>query len=314
MNEIMVSVNCLVYNHGPYLRQCIDGFLMQKTNFNYEVLIHDDASTDDSAEIIREYERKYPQIIKPIYQVENQRSKGINIQSTLQIPRTRGKYIAYCEGDDYWIDPLKLQKQVDFMEQHPFCSACYGRNMKINSSDGSVIGENCCKNDAFLSLEECFFPPSLPHLSTCLVKTSVITDQPAFFNVTPVGDVPRFHWQGIVGSVYSFSDTFSCYRVHVPNSWTSRMNHSPEMQQKHRKKMTEFYEELDQYTDYKYHEYFSIKIDQYNIYDLQKNKDLLGLLSNKQFRHFNPRAKVACLTESFFPKVIGGYRNRRYNK
>jgi len=92
---------------------------MQKTNFPVEILIHDDASTDGTADIIREYEAQYPDIIKPIYQTENQYSKGIKISQVYQFPRAKGKYIALCEGDDYWIDPYKLQKQVDFLEANP---------------------------------------------------------------------------------------------------------------------------------------------------------------------------------------------------
>lgn len=119
MNDIItVSIICDVYNHAPYLRQCLDGFIMQKTSFAYEVLIHDDASIDDSANIIREYEEKYPNIIKPVYQNVNQYSQGISIWQNYQFSRIRGKYIALCEGDDYWIDTLKLQKQVDFLEKN----------------------------------------------------------------------------------------------------------------------------------------------------------------------------------------------------
>lgn len=114
--NILVSVICTAYNHESYIRQCLDGFVMQKTNFSFEVLVHDDASTDRTADIIREYEAKYPDIIKPIYQNENQYSKGIAIYSKFIYPNVNGKYIAICEGDDYWIDPFKLQKQVDFLE------------------------------------------------------------------------------------------------------------------------------------------------------------------------------------------------------
>ena len=120
----LVSICCLVYNHEPYLRECFDGFMMQKTNFDFEVLVHDDASTDNSASIIREYETKYPDIFKPIYQTENQYSKGVKVSATFNFPRTKGKYIAMCEGDDYWTDPLKLQKQVDFLETHPDYAMC----------------------------------------------------------------------------------------------------------------------------------------------------------------------------------------------
>lgn len=117
----LVSICCLAYNHAPYIRQCIEGFLMQKTNFSFEVLIHDDASTDGTAGIIREYEKKYPEIIFPIYQTVNQFSQGVKISAAYNFSRAKGKYIAMCEGDDYWIDPYKLQKQVDYLENHPEC-------------------------------------------------------------------------------------------------------------------------------------------------------------------------------------------------
>lgn len=123
--SIKLSVCCVTYNHAKFIRQALDGFVMQKTNFPFEVLIHDDASTDGTADIIREYEAKYPDIIKPIYQTENQFSKGIAISKTFNFPRVQGEYVAMCEGDDYWTDPLKLQKQVDFLDAHPDYSICF---------------------------------------------------------------------------------------------------------------------------------------------------------------------------------------------
>ncbi len=114
----LVSIRCLVYNHEPYLRQCLDGFVMQKTDFPFEAIVHDDASTDGSAAIIREYAEKYPDIIKPIYETENQYSKHdgslVRIMNVAMHPDS--KYVALCEGDDYWTDPNKLQMQVDVME------------------------------------------------------------------------------------------------------------------------------------------------------------------------------------------------------
>ena len=105
MSDIIVSVCCLAYNHEPYIRQCLDGFVMQKTNFKFEVLIHDDASTDETEEIIRDFERRYPSIIKPIYEETNQWVKGRKGSAVFNFPRAKGKYIALCEGDDYWTDP-----------------------------------------------------------------------------------------------------------------------------------------------------------------------------------------------------------------
>ena len=123
----MVSVCVLSYNHENYIRQCLDGIMMQEVSFPIEVIIHDDASTDKSQQIIQEYVQKYPDIVKPIFQKENQYSKRKSIVGHFLFPKCTGKYVALCEGDDYWTDPLKLQKQVDFMESHPEYSFCCHR-------------------------------------------------------------------------------------------------------------------------------------------------------------------------------------------
>ena len=115
----LASISCATYNHEPFIRQCLDHLLAQKTNFPFEIVIHDDASTDGTKEIIAAYALKYPNIIFPYYQTENQYSKGVRgLQSRYNYPRCRGRYIAICEGDDYWPDPSKLQHQVDFLERH----------------------------------------------------------------------------------------------------------------------------------------------------------------------------------------------------
>ena len=115
----ILYIKCLVYNHAPYLRQCLDGIVMQRTNFPFVAIVHDDASTDESASIIREYAKKYPEIIRPIYESENQYSKkNGSLSMIMDRVMSEAKFIALCEGDDYWTDPYKLQKQVDFLIQH----------------------------------------------------------------------------------------------------------------------------------------------------------------------------------------------------
>lgn len=127
-NNPLVSICSITYNHHLYIRQCLNGFLMQKTNFAFEVIINDDCSTDGTTEILREYASKYPDIIKPIFQDENQYAKGVRgMFQHFVFPKAQGKYIAICEGDDYWTDPLKLQKQVDYLETHPNFSMCFHR-------------------------------------------------------------------------------------------------------------------------------------------------------------------------------------------
>jgi len=136
MNEIktrtngvpLLTVVCTTYNHEPYIRKCLEGIFMQKTDFLFEVILHDDASTDKTVQICSEFEIKYPEIIKPIYQKENQYSQGnfINLYGM-----AKGKYIALCEGDDYWTDPDKLQKQVDFLEANLDYSLCFHNSLVI---------------------------------------------------------------------------------------------------------------------------------------------------------------------------------------
>lgn len=121
----MVSICCATYNHGRFIAKTLDSFLMQKTEFPIEILINDDASTDDTAKIIQEYTARHPDIIKPIYQTTNQYSQGVPIDPTFNYPRAQGKYIALCEGDDFWCDEQKLQRQVDYMQAHPNCTFCF---------------------------------------------------------------------------------------------------------------------------------------------------------------------------------------------
>lgn len=116
-NQPVVSICCITYNHENYIEKALNGFLMQETDFPFEIVIHDDASTDNTANIIKDYEKNYPDLFRPIYQMKNQKSKyksGMNPR--FNYSRAKGKYIALCDGDDYWTDPLKLQKQVDFLE------------------------------------------------------------------------------------------------------------------------------------------------------------------------------------------------------
>ncbi len=135
-SSVLVTVFCLVYNHEKYVSDALEGFVRQKTNFPFEVLVHDDASTDSSAQIIEDYCKRYPDILIPIIEKENQYSQGVKIGREIMLPRARGKYFAFCEGDDYWTDDSKLQEQIDFLESHPEYSACAHNSLQLNVSTG----------------------------------------------------------------------------------------------------------------------------------------------------------------------------------
>ncbi|MEZ3590604.1 MAG: glycosyltransferase [Muribaculaceae bacterium] len=138
----VVAIRCITYNHEPYIRDCLEGFIIQKTNFPFVAIVHDDASTDGTAAIVREYAEKYPDIIKPIFETENQYSKHDGSLDRIMnnaCSETGAKYIALCEGDDYWTDPLKLQKQVDFMEANPEYGLVYtDYNIKDETSGENI--------------------------------------------------------------------------------------------------------------------------------------------------------------------------------
>lgn len=122
----LVSITCTAYNHEAWIEKAIEGFLIQQTTFPFEIILHDDASTDKTPDIIRRYAQLYPTLIRPILQQENQwMGKGINATAACVWPAARGRYIAWCEGDDYWTDPFKLQKQADFLEAHPDYNLCF---------------------------------------------------------------------------------------------------------------------------------------------------------------------------------------------
>lgn len=121
----LVTVICTTYNQEKYIKQALDGFVMQKTDFAVEVLIHDDASTDKTTDIIQDYTKKHSNMLKPIFGTKNRYSKGDYSFINEMFRSAKGKYIAYCEGDDYWTDPKKLQIQVDFLESHPDHALCF---------------------------------------------------------------------------------------------------------------------------------------------------------------------------------------------
>lgn len=147
MNDILVSICCFTYNHEKFLSQALDGFLQQKVNFSIEIILHDDASNDGTVEIINYYVMQYQNLIKPIFQQENTYSKGL-LKTIDVLNKSSGKYICMCEGDDYWCDPFKLQKQVDFLEANPEFMGCSHNTKILRESIGNKPEEEFIVNHA----------------------------------------------------------------------------------------------------------------------------------------------------------------------
>jgi glycosyltransferase involved in cell wall biosynthesis len=212
----VVSISCNTYNQINFIREAIEGFLMQKTSFSVEILIHDDASTDGTAEIVREYEKKYPNVIFPIYQTENQYSKGIKIASNYQFPRARGKYIALCEGDDYWTDSLKLQKQVNFLEANPDYVLCFHKVKTLisnNLQDDDVLEKRyqAIANKQEIATIDLLKYKNFIHTCSVVFKNANIKF-PFEYNYSPIGDYFLFILLSELGLIHRIEEYMGVYR------------------------------------------------------------------------------------------------------
>lgn len=267
MGNVEVSILCLAFNHEQYIRDAIEGFLMQKTTFEYEIIINEDASTDGTAKIIREYEDKYPDIIHPIYHKVNQYSKGININDKFMVPLAKGKYVALCDGDDYWTDPYKLQKQYDAMEANPSCHMCLHKVRELNLNDTSLmmtIPRNDVKDGVLSSYEfftelgqsnffneVCYFfrkdeyeeyQRNYPNFAKAAMKNK--TD-----------DTPMLLYFGSLGDVYYIDEELAVYRHFVGGSWSDKFSKaSSEKVKNWCDNACELYTLFNQFTDNKYRE------------------------------------------------------------
>lgn len=212
---VMVSIECCVYNHETYLRQCLDGFVMQKTNFPFEAIVHDDASTDGSAAIIMEYAEKYPDIIKPIIETENQYSKRDNTLRKILDAHIRGKYIAWCEGDDYWIDPLKLQKQVDFLESHPDYVLTYTDAEVVNEKGEQVFHNTTRRYSGYVTRQLVEKGNFLVTAGTCFRNNSAswLEERNKIPCDLRVGDKPMWIFYSTLGKFMYLDEKMVAYRV-----------------------------------------------------------------------------------------------------
>lgn len=216
---ILVSISCITYNHAPYIRQCLDGFMMQQTNFAFEVLIHDDASTDGTTDIIKEYEAQYPDIIKPIYEEENQWVKGRRGSAVFNFPRANGKYIALCEGDDYWTDPLKLQKQVDFLEMHQDYVMTSHKCSVYNETLKQYVSENSAEEDVSYSMKDLLGGKWYYQTLSIFFRADALNNM-QLYKYRMSSDTVLVYELLQNGKGIQFKDVMGCYRYHDKGIWS----------------------------------------------------------------------------------------------
>lgn len=321
MEDIAVSICCLAYNHENYLRRCLDGFVMQKTNFKFEILIHDDASTDSTPDIIKEYAEKYPDIIKPVFQSENQYSKHIKISWTYQYPRVKGKYIAWCEGDDFWTDEYKLQKQFDALENNPDCSFCTHKVEVVDAQgnslntfrpqniEDSVFENSIIPNDRFI--EYLFTKDEYPFQTSSYFARSeyikeCIDNRPDFISKVRYGDFTLMLLLASKGNVYYINEIMSNYTVNRPGSWSEQYADIA-VRIKNLRMDADGVLYYNEFTDSKYKDFVKCFVDEHEFTIKRFEKDYKALISPRfktVFSKLPLKTKLHIKAFAYFPFLI----------
>lgn len=210
---VVVSICCITYNHGRFITECIEGFLDQECDFRVEIIIHDDASTDGTAQIVKEYADRHPTIIRAILQDSNQYSKAVNPYYAYVFPAARGKYIAICDGDDYWSDPAKLARQANVLDENPEVVITYGPVKAWTASGETNSYRGGAKRD--LSSQELKDPRPINTLTACFRNIFQGSDPPMFLRNSPIGDLTVWGILGYHGTGRYLADMPPAnYRIH----------------------------------------------------------------------------------------------------
>jgi glycosyltransferase involved in cell wall biosynthesis len=229
-NSPKVSIISVTYNHEAYIREALDGFIAQETNFPVEIIVADDASTDSTPTIIREYANQHPHLFRPILRSTN---VGVNANTTEALSAARGEYLAMCDGDDYWTDPTKLSKQVAFLDRHPETAVCF-HPVRTVWTAGSHDQSNFVQ-ESLRTLEGIFFPTFPPFfwagdLSVeALISQNFIQTNSVMFRRLPryddiPADVMPLDWflqvrHAATGGIAMLAETMAVYRRHPQGIW-----------------------------------------------------------------------------------------------
>lgn len=262
--DVMVSVMCYTYNHVNTIRDALEGFLMQKADFTYDVFIYDDASTDGTSDIVREYVQKYPDIFHAFIEEKNMYRNPDRRERTheLETKNLSGKYIAMCEGDDFWIDCNKLQIQVEFMESHPECEMYLHNALWLNCENSTMKSGNLFDgaDERDLSAEEIIMQyGGHPATSSFLYKKELLKG-PHFFYEASVGDYTLLLHAFARGSVHYSNRIMSVYRYMKPGSYSENLRTDDDLVVYYNMGLLHFLHEYDRYTEYRHHKWCSGRI------------------------------------------------------
>ena len=247
----LVSIYCVTYNHATYIKDALEGFLKQRTEFPIKIYVYDDGSTDETADIVREYHSTYPELIVGIYSDENMYSKTDNYveyQRGFLKQYIKGKYVALCDGDDYWTANIKLQKQINYMETHPNCYLTAHASKWIDCQKKEEKGYHPYHESRNLTSEELILQTGGNITTASFVMRREVFFPSAGYPKADVGDVPMQLCALNLGSIYYFDEEMCAYRYHRPESWTSAFSYNDRFFIKHIFEMECFYRAYNIYT------------------------------------------------------------------
>ena len=258
MEDIKISVYCMSYNCAPFIERAIHGMVSQKINVSYKIIIHDDASTDGSADIIRKYAKKYPEKICAVFQSENQYSKGADIYKQFISPHIEGDYIAICEGDDFWMDENKLQMQYDYMEKHPECSLCTHNTVRYDLNTKKKSTFNNWKDVHILTADEVFANFGV-HTSSYFLRKAC-KDWPG--KTYWFGDYMMLTWAFYLGQVAVLPYVMSVYHAKNPNGVMSALSRQDvDLWIKKIREQTEYLNQYNELTRLSFKQYVQNRIE-----------------------------------------------------
>lgn len=216
----LVSIICTTYNHEEYIEKCLNGFLLQETTFPIEIIVHDDASTDRTREILKTYCNQYPQLFRPIFQLENKLKHGIR-PVPIAISESKGKYIAFCEGDDYWIDKDKLEEQIGQLKINKDAQLSFHRVHIENSlkpeSESKKFPELDLKPE--YKFDELLKSNIIPTASV-VARREAVHQTPDWFSRIPMNDWPRWIMACLNGPALASNKAMGVYRIHDNGLWS----------------------------------------------------------------------------------------------
>lgn len=313
MGNIKVSIICITYNQERYIEKALNSFINQKTNFEYEIIVHDDASTDSTPLIIKKYEKKYPNIVRGIYQKENQYSKGVKKISFSLFPIAKGEFIALCEGDDYWTDTEKLQKQYNIMIKNLDISLCTHKTQCINEDETVTerifppinFNENIISGERFVYFQM-MKQYWMFHTSSYFFRKSDVNELSNnhlnFVDKFAVGDLCLQLFLITKGNIYYIPEIMSRYRLNSKGSWSEKKLYKNYFEKNHLEALNEY----DAYTQGKYHEYILNQINYYKFLKFLEDKNFKEIFNSKYRKFYQElplKSKFFYFSIRIFPQV-----------